>query len=194
MNSDDEKEINLKGNEPRRESKKQWQMLMWGLFACRPHGWGINNTILISKIVRLPPSSCWAGHHRRWAMVEFGSDCFEQWLHPPTLHIQTKLIVNCSKQELVKPNQISNWHGRGSCLGVDMIPIERSVPVNYYTRPTFPPGFTQNYHLTQMKTNPDVPNCFVWWLCRRSNTSPAPPRIQSQQLRAALLPNSHRNC
>ena len=68
-----------------------------------------------------------------------------------------------------------------------MIPIERSVPVNYYTRPTFPPGFTQNYHLTQMKTNPDVPNCFGD--CAGVPTPPpAPPRIQSQQLRAESLP------
>ena len=70
--------INCRSGRPWRETKKLWQMFMWGLFACfswHRGGGGINNTILISKIVRLPPSSCCAGHHHRWAMVEFDSDC-----------------------------------------------------------------------------------------------------------------------
>ena len=72
--------INFSRSQPWRETKKQWQMLSSCLcedflLAARQRRGGINNTILISKIVRLPPSSCWAGHHRRWAMVEFDSDC-----------------------------------------------------------------------------------------------------------------------
>ena len=162
-------------------------------------GWGINNTILISKIVRLPPSSCCAGHHRRWAMVEFDSDCLivssSDYMGAGT-HTsytnQTSFSGNRSKWGQIKANLCNSsnqnlgkiinkshkrWNPHSQIMLIQssgyMLCWVHSIPYMSQNK-TFNLAEDYYHHPIRMRSKHEVLDCFGWWLRRRSCTSPSP--------------------